>query len=59
MADTPTVRFESKMMIDGELVDGAAGTFTNINPATEEVLGAVANASILWGFRCSLYREKV
>ncbi len=45
MADTPTVRFESKMMIDGELVDGAAGTFTNINPATEEPLGEVADAS--------------
>ena len=45
MADTPTVRFESKMMIDGKLVDGEAGTFTNINPATEEVLGEVADAS--------------
>ena len=33
------------MMIDGELVDGAAGTFTNINPATEEPLGEVADAS--------------
>src|SRR6188768_3819102 len=42
MAD---VRFESKMMIDGKLVDGEAGTFTNINPATEEVLGEVADAS--------------
>ena len=45
MADTPTVRFESKMMIDGKLVDGEAGTFTNINPATEEPLGEVADAS--------------
>ncbi|MFY9917264.1 MAG: aldehyde dehydrogenase family protein, partial [Mycobacterium sp.] len=45
MADTSTVRFESKMMIDGKLVDGAAGTFTNINPATEEPLGEVADAS--------------
>ena len=33
------------MMIDGKLVDGAAGTFTNINPATEEVIGEVADAS--------------
>src|SRR5215203_5119867 len=41
----PDVRFESKMMIDGKLVDGEAGTFTNINPATEEVLGEVADAS--------------
>ena len=45
MADTPTVRFEPKMMIDGKLVDGEAGTFTNINPATEEALGEVADAS--------------
>ena len=45
MADTPKVRFESKMLIDGKLVDGEAGTFTNINPATEEVLGEVADAS--------------
>lgn len=33
------------MMIDGKLVDGQAGTFTNINPATEEPLGEVADAS--------------
>ena len=45
MPDTPTVRFETKMMIDGKLVDGEAGTFTNINPATEEVIGEVADAS--------------
>jgi acyl-CoA reductase-like NAD-dependent aldehyde dehydrogenase len=44
MADT-AIRFESKMMIDGKLVDGSAGTFTNINPATEEPLGEVADAS--------------
>ena len=37
--------FESRMMIDGKLVDGEAGTFTNINPANEEVLGEVADAS--------------
>src|SRR5262245_53122955 len=40
-----SVRFEPRMLIDGKLVDGEAGTFTNINPATEEVLGDVANAS--------------
>ncbi|WP_370484095.1 aldehyde dehydrogenase family protein [Mycobacterium sp. pUA109] len=34
------------MMIDGKLVDGQAGTFTNINPATEEVLGEVADGSV-------------
>jgi acyl-CoA reductase-like NAD-dependent aldehyde dehydrogenase len=33
------------MLIDGRLVDGGAGTFSNLNPATEEVLGEVANAS--------------
>ena len=36
---------ESRMLIDGKLVDGAAGTFANINPATEEVLGEVSDAS--------------
>ena len=36
---------ESKMMIDGVLVEGQAGAFVNINPATEEVLGEVADAS--------------
>jgi acyl-CoA reductase-like NAD-dependent aldehyde dehydrogenase len=41
MAERP----EPRMMIDGKLVDGQAGTFTNINPATEEVIGEVANAS--------------
>ncbi|HZU47773.1 MAG TPA: aldehyde dehydrogenase family protein, partial [Mycobacterium sp.] len=45
MAETTKVRFESRMLIDGKLVDGEAGTFTNINPATEEVLGEVADAS--------------
>ena len=45
MTETVKVRFESKMMIDGKLVDGQAGTFTNINPATEESLGEVSDAS--------------
>jgi len=45
MAETPRVRFESRMLIDGKLVDGQAGTFVNINPATEDVLGEVADAS--------------
>jgi len=45
MADRPKVRFESRMLIDGKLVDGQAGTFSNINPATEELLGEVADAS--------------
>jgi acyl-CoA reductase-like NAD-dependent aldehyde dehydrogenase len=33
------------MLVDGALVDGDAGTFPNVNPATEEVLGEVADAS--------------
>ena len=45
MTEAVKVRFEPKMMIDGKLVDGQAGTFTNINPATEETLGEVADAS--------------
>src|SRR3954470_14811227 len=45
MPDTPQADFEPRMMIDGKLVDGEAGTFTNINPANEEVLGEVADAS--------------
>jgi acyl-CoA reductase-like NAD-dependent aldehyde dehydrogenase len=44
MPDTP-IDFEPRMLIDGALVDGSAGTFSNINPATEEVLGEVADAS--------------
>ena len=39
------VEFESRMLIDGDLVDGSTDTFANINPATEEVLGQVGNAS--------------
>src|SRR5690349_19613589 len=45
MTEAVKVRFEPKMMIDGKLVDGQAGTFTNINPATEESLGEVSDAS--------------
>ena len=37
---------EARMLIDGELVEAASGKrFDNINPATEEVLGEVADAS--------------
>lgn len=36
---------ESRMLIDGKLVDGEAGTFTNVNPANEHVLGEVSDAS--------------
>ena len=38
---------EARMLIDGELVDASDGaTFDNINPATEEVLGVAADATI-------------
>ena len=40
-----TVNSETRMLIDGGLVDGEAGTFPNINPATEEEIGVVADAS--------------
>jgi acyl-CoA reductase-like NAD-dependent aldehyde dehydrogenase len=51
MATTETdrpasVQGEIRMLIDGKLVDASSGkTFDNINPATEEVLGQVADAS--------------
>ncbi len=35
---------ESQLLIDGKLVGGGGGTFTTINPATEEVLGTAADA---------------
>jgi aldehyde dehydrogenase (NAD+) len=38
------VQGESRMLIDGKLVDAASGrTYDNINPATEEVIGQVAD----------------
>jgi aldehyde dehydrogenase (NAD+) len=37
---------EPRMLIGGELVEAASGKrFDNVNPATEEVLGPVADAS--------------
>jgi aldehyde dehydrogenase (NAD+) len=37
---------EIRMLIEGKLLDAASGrTFDNVNPATEEVLGPVADAS--------------
>ena len=34
------------MLVDGQLIEAESGkTFDNVNPATEEVLGAVADAS--------------
>jgi acyl-CoA reductase-like NAD-dependent aldehyde dehydrogenase len=45
MTDRPIPQHESRLLVDGELVDGRAGTFDVINPATENVIGAVADAS--------------
>ena len=46
MPDTPGFVAESRMLIDGKLVDAESGArFANINPATEEVLGEVADGS--------------
>ena len=46
VAETPKVNPESRMLIDGKLVEASGGkTFDNVNPATEEVLGQVADAS--------------
>ena len=40
------VDHEPRMLIDGKLVESDSGqTFDNVNPATEEVLGPVADAS--------------
>ena len=35
---------QSRLLIDGKLVAGSAGTFPTVNPATEEVLGVAADA---------------
>jgi acyl-CoA reductase-like NAD-dependent aldehyde dehydrogenase len=45
VTETPKPEFETRMLIDGKLVEGSAGTFTNRNPATEEDLGEVSDAS--------------
>jgi aldehyde dehydrogenase (NAD+) len=38
---------EERLLIDGELVEATGGkTYDNINPATEEVIGVAANASV-------------
>jgi aldehyde dehydrogenase (NAD+) len=37
---------ESRLLIDGKLVAGSGGTFTTVNPATEEVLGVAADATV-------------
>ena len=40
---------EKRLFIDGELCEAASGkTYPNINPATEEVMGVVADACLLY-----------
>ncbi len=41
------IQAEPRMLIDGKLVEAASGaTFDNINPATEEVIGQVADGGV-------------
>ena len=43
---TAAAGHEVRMLVDGELIEADSGrTFDNVNPATEEVLGPVADAS--------------
>ena len=47
MATTPKITPETRMLVDGKLVEADGGrTFTNVNPATEESIGDVADASV-------------
>jgi aldehyde dehydrogenase (NAD+) len=46
VAELPKISPESRMLVDGELVEAESGaTFENVNPTTEEVVGRVADAS--------------
>lgn len=46
MTEMPTIRPESRLLIDGKLVEARDGaTFDVINPANQEVVGSVADAS--------------
>ncbi len=46
MTDLPSIRPEARMLIDGELVDSGSGaTFEVVNPANQEIVGHVADAS--------------
>ena len=43
---TAATGHEVRMLVDGRLIEADSGaTFDNVNPATEEVLGPVADAS--------------
>jgi aldehyde dehydrogenase (NAD+) len=46
VADAPEIHPETRMLVDGKLVDAESGrTFENVDPATEEVIGHVADGS--------------
>jgi aldehyde dehydrogenase (NAD+) len=46
VTDAPQLSHETRMLVDGKLIESDSGqTFKNINPATEEVLGQVADGS--------------
>ena len=43
---TAAASHEQRMLVDGKLVESDTGrTFDNVNPATEEVIGQVADGS--------------
>src|SRR5579864_5764263 len=43
---TAAAGHEVRMLVDGELIEADSGkTFDNVNPATEQVIGPVADAS--------------
>jgi len=47
MSDRVTIDPESNMLIDGKLVESSTGkSFDNVNPATEGVIGQVADGSV-------------
>src|SRR4029079_12278350 len=43
--DPLPVEFDPRMLIDGKLTEGEAGSCASVTPATEESLGTVADAS--------------
>ena len=46
MTTLPTVHPEHRMLVDGKLVEADSGaTFANVNPATEDEIGRIADAS--------------
>lgn len=45
-SDPKNLQHEERLLINGRLTHAKAGaTFNNVNPATEEVMGVVADAS--------------